>query len=785
MDQHGVHRLSTKDQEFEKKLLATFRIEAEEHIRAISLRLLDLEKSSTDEERMALIETVFREAHSLKGAARAVNASEVESICQAIESAFSALKHNRLSLSPGLFDVLSSSVDMIGAIVFSTDTVGAAQTKRTTEMIQALEELLRDAMPSASVSETNVAGKPAASPPETMVELKPDAKTLQHLPQTQDLGFLETVRISSVKLNSLLLEVEELRAPKVGLGQHLADLRGVGADLAAWARQSTTIRSELRVLRETLNAQDKIRHSGNAEETRKKGRIQIERILALSEREGTGIDLLHRRLIESLGLAEQDQRALADMTASLLEDTRKLSLVPVSSLLEGFPKLLRDLARDRGKQVEILITGDGLEADRRILEGIRDPLIHLLRNCIDHGIETPVERQSKGKSATGTITISIASKDGDKVEILFSDDGSGIDLEKVRRSARATGNNGQSASLSDEDVLSLIFQSGVSTSPMITNLSGRGLGLAIAREKVERLGGRLTVESHPSAGTAFRMVLPLTLATFRGVLVRSGDRLFVIPSNSVERATRVDRYDIKTIQNRETIQHGGETVSLARLRNVLELNGVEEAHDETQKFHLLIVHAANERIALLVDEIVCEQEVLAKPFGQQLARVRNLAGATVLGIGKTVPIVNVHDLMKSAVKSVCVTASQTQPASPARKSILIAEDSITARTLLKNIVESAGYDVKTAVDGLDAYTALRAGSFDLVVSDVEMPRMSGFDLTAKVRADKQLSETPIVLVTALDSREDRERGMDVGANAYIVKSSFDHSDLLQIVRRLA
>ena len=785
MDQHGVHRLSTKDQEFEKKLLATFRIESEEHIRAISLRLLDLEKSSTDEERMALIETVFREAHSLKGAARAVNASEVESICQAIESAFSALKHNRLSLSPGLFDVLSSSVDMIGAIIFSADTVGAAQATRTTEMIQALEEMLRGAMPPASVSEINVAGKPSASPPETMVELKPDAKTIQHLPQIQDLGFMETVRISSVKLNSLLLEVEELRAPKVGLGQHLADLRGVGADLAAWARQSATIRSELRVLRETLKAQDKIRHSGSAEKTREKGRIQIERILALSEREGTGIDLLHRRLIESLSLAEQDQRALADMTASLLEDTRKLSLVPFSSLLEGFPKLLRDLARDRGKQAEMLIRGDGLEADRRILEGLRDPLIHLLRNCIDHGIETPVERQSKGKSATGTITISIASKDGDKVEILFSDDGSGVDLEKVQRSARAMGNNGQSASLSDEDALSLIFQSGVSTSPMITNLSGRGLGLAIAREKVERLGGRLTVESHPSAGTAFRMVLPLTLATFRGVLVRSGDRLFVIPSNSVERATRVDRYDIKTIQNRETIQHGGETVSLARLRNVLELNGVEEVHDETQKFHLLIVHAANERIALLVDEIVCEQEVLAKPFGQQLARVRNLAGATVLGTGKTVPIVNIHDLMKSAVKSVCVTSSQTQPAAPLRKSILIAEDSITARTLLKNIVESAGYDVKTAVDGLDAYTALKSGSFDLVVSDVEMPRMTGFDLTAKVRADKQLSETPIVLVTALDSREDRERGMDVGANAYIVKSSFDHSDLLQIVRRLA
>jgi len=420
------------------------------------------------------------------------------------------------------------------------------------------------------------------------------------------------------------------------------------------------------------------------------------------------------------------------------------------------------------------------------LEEIKDPLVHVLRNCIDHGIEDPSERKRNGKATRGTISVSITPKDGGKVELLLSDDGAGIDVKKIRTAAATLGGGSkeQIQSLRDEDVLPLVFQSGLSTAPIITNLSGRGLGLAIAREKVEKLGGTLAVESRQSAGTSFRIVLPLTLATFRGVLVRSGELLFIVPSSYIERVTRVDRGDIKTIENRETIRFGGEVVSLARFRNLLELNSAGAASDPFDKLHILILRAAGERIAFQVDEILSEQEILAKPFGQQLSRVRNLAGATILATGKTVPIINVYDLMKSAINSDDVVVPVVESVRAGKKSILIAEDSITARALLRNILESGGYDVKTAVDGLDAYTALKAGKFDLVVSDVEMPRMTGFDLTAKIRADKNLSEVPVVLVTALDSREDRERGIDVGANAYVVKSTFDDSDLLQIIQRL-
>ncbi|HTU40496.1 MAG TPA: hybrid sensor histidine kinase/response regulator [Candidatus Aquilonibacter sp.] len=773
--------MSTRDEEFEKKLRATFRVEADEHVRAMSSRLVELEKTSSDEERASLVEIIFREAHSLKGAARAVNAQEIESICQSMESVFSVLKRKGLSFSPGLFDVLHSCVDTIGTIVVSAEVDHVStQTSRTSKLIQALEKILKGALPASNPGMKH-SRKPPAPTSETPAESKEKTGTAKGSPS--EFSPAGVVRVSTAKLNSLLLQVEELRAPKMALGQHLAELRELGGPLATWTQETAAVRSELRTLRETLEGKDKTQKSDDIDESRQKAVSQIIQLSGLLERNSVIVEEVNSNFGGLLRLAEQDHRILAAMMASLLEDARKLSLVPFSSLLEGFPKLVRDLCRDRGKDAELVVAGGEIETDRRILEEIKDPLIHLLRNCIDHGIETSVERERKGKAPKGTIAVSITPKDGDKVEVLLSDDGSGIDVAKIRSAVAAGGGpKEQMASLSDEAVLPFIFQSGVSTSPIITNLSGRGLGLAIAREKVEKLGGTLTVETRHTMGTTFRMVLPLTLATFRGVLVRSGELLFIIPTTYIERVTRVSRGDIKTVENRETIPYGGGALSLARFRDILELNG--NASDPAEKLHVLILRAAGERIAFQVDEILSEQEVLAKPFGEQLSRVRNLAGATILGTGKTVPIVNVHDLIKSAVKSGGTAAPATHPAQAIRKSILIAEDSITARTLLKNIVESAGYAVKTAVDGLDAYTTLKAGDFDLVVSDVEMPRMTGFDLTAKIRADKKLSETPVVLVTALDSREDRERGIDVGANAYIVKSSFDHGDLLKTIQRL-
>ena len=483
---------------------------------------------------------------------------------------------------------------------------------------------------------------------------------------------------------------------------------------------------------------------------------------------------------------ERDGRSIAGMIGGLLDEVMTISMLPFTSLLEIMPKVVRDLAHDRGKEVALMTNGAEIKIDRRILDEMREPLIHLVRNCVDHGIESPEVRMAKKKPPVGTVIIDVVHKEGKSVEVLVSDDGAGIDVAEIGRSAVRLGilSKEEADRMDEPRLLRLIFFSGMTTSPIITDISGRGLGLAIVQERVEKLGGAVFCETTAGKGVSFRILLPLTLATFRGLIVHTEDHQVVVPLTGLDRTLRVKQDDIKTVENKETITLEGQTIPLVPLRAVLELPRREKQGIKTGTVPAIVLGTAEHRIAFTVDDILHEQEVLVKNLGRQLVRVRNITGATVLGTGRVVPVLNVPDLLKSAVKVAVPAEEPLVVEETEKKSILVVEDSITARALLKNILESAGYDVKSAVDGLDAYTMLRVEDFGLVVSDVDMPKMNGFELTTKIRSDKRLAELPVILVTALDSREDRERGIDVGANAYIVKSSFDQSNLLEVIKRL-
>ena len=479
-----------------------------------------------------------------------------------------------------------------------------------------------------------------------------------------------------------------------------------------------------------------------------------------------------------------------------VESMKNILMVPVSTIIEVFPRLVRDLSRSQGKEVELITHGKEIEVDKRILEELKDPLINLLRNCIDHGIMKPEKRVEHKKTSQGTITLTFAVIDGRKLEIRISDDGAGINSDKLISAAVKAGvvSKENVQKLSVQESLALVFKSGITTSPMITDISGRGLGLAIVREKVENLGGKVFVESQPDIGTTFRLVLPLALSTVRGVLVKTAGHFFIIPTGNVERALRINSEEIKTVENRETVLIDQEIILIITLSDVLGLHNRTKVHipqkGETASFphfvQIVVLTQGNYRIGFKVDEIIDEHQILVKKLGRQLKSVRNISGAAVLGSGTVVPVMNVSDLMKSALESIPtkgMTKKETQT-EVKDYNVLVADDSITSRTLIKNILETAGYTVVTAVDGVDAVTKALVGEFDLIVSDVDMPRMNGFELTAKIRKDKKLSEVPVVLVTALESREDREHGIDVGASAYIVKSSFDQSNLLEIIKRL-
>lgn len=776
--------MANKNDDFLKKLLATFKVEADEHLKAISAGLLELEKMPAGERQAEIIEQVFREAHSLKGAARAVNLTEIESVCHALESVFAALKNGQLADSQSLFDLLQEAIDAVGALLSTEGTAASgpaivALTRRLNDALKGMATAREEPVSTTrEVESTPPLTTTASSPVPSSVE--PEAASGIRLPP-QPSGLSETIRVSTAKLGAVMRQTEELLSTKLAANQRTADLREIRITLAAMKKQRVAIQPILRTVERSLKKDGK----GNGGAS---GQQELARLLEYIEAENLLVKSLEGRISAMRKSAEHDYRALAGTVDGQLHGVREMLMLPFTSLFEIFPRFVRELARDQGKEIELAIHGSEIEIDRRILEEMKDPLIHILRNCIDHGIEQPTLRRKKHKAPIGTINVAIAQKDGGKVEIVVVDDGAGIDVEKVLAAAHRLGlaSAKNADKLGEREALALIFQSGVSTSPIITDISGRGLGLAIVREKIERLGGTIEIESHADAGTTFRIVVPLTLAVFRGVLVRAGGQLFVIPLRNVECVVRVAEKDMRTVENRETILFGGQAVSLARLGDVLELPGNNSANEADDSIQAAILGLGLARIAFQVDEVLGEQEVLVKTLGRQLARVRNVAGACVLGTGQVVVVLNVADLMKSAVQQTIAGRAPIaeQPAETQQRSILVVEDSITSRALLKNILESAGYRVTTAVDGIDGYTALKTAAFDLVVSDVEMPRMDGFDLTAKVRSDKQLAGLPVVLVTALESREHREHGIDVGANAYIVKSSFDQSNLLEVIGRL-
>jgi two-component system chemotaxis sensor kinase CheA len=737
--------MAVQGEELLKRLLQTFAIEAEEHLGAISAGLLALEQQPSETRRRELVEATFREVHTLKGAARAVNLVQAVELCHALETIFAILKQSGDELSAELLDLLHESFALVKAILPGGE--GGPEDPRTvqaalmTRLTQAGEQL-----------------RGAPDPDEVPVAAVPTREEAMPAPAfTARPGLMkETIRLPVAKLDAVLLQAEEMAVAKLAVAQQAAEL--------------TVLRTELEELLRS----------------RMRGRLRSVAGLGASLPDADDPEArIYRRLAGKVAgladVAKREARGFGKMLDNLLETTKQLMMVPFSALLDPLPQLVRDLARAQGKEADLSVTGDDLEIDRRIQDEMKDALLHLVRNAMDHGIERGEDRRAKGKPARGRITVAVAQHDSGKAEIVISDDGAGIDAERVLRAARQLGlAEAEDVPANDEGALPLVFRSGLSTSPVLTEVSGRGLGLAIVREKVEKLGGAIAVSSVLGQGTEFRIVLPLVLASFRGILVEAGGMGFVLPTRHVERVARVPVSDIGTIENRETVRLGARTLGLVWLRDILDLPGEADAHATHRQ--IAVLNWAGTAIAFVVDAVLEEREVLMKGLGRQLANVPHLAGATLLPTGGSALILDVPDLMRSAISAKAPV--RVAAATPERKSILVAEDSITARTLIKHVLEAAGYRVKTAVDGADAWMSLGDEKFHLVVSDVEMPKLGGFELTAKIRADPKLAALPVILVTSLGSREDRERGIDAGANAYIVKDSFDQSALLRLVGHL-
>lgn len=779
--------MTDPDGEFRERLLAMFREEADEHLTEISQDLLAIEKALPGDA-PEQIERAYRKTHSLKGAARAVKLREIESVCQNLETVFSAMKKGEFLPDEETFDLFHEALKVARMLLVEEDASRAS----AGEITRRLRMLASEGKSPGPVDITGTARSPEreraeihartmTTPPRETTRLLP-AESSGRSPEGKStpiaLWDTRTVRIASEKLDRLISGSDDLLTTRLFIAHRTRELEEMITRFGIWRWNNALVSSDLHRIRETSFGMKRTELPPDLV-------LPLQRIVEFMEYNREFVTSLQHDLRVHTQDTEIDRSALEASTQTISDLIHDAVLLPIANVLIPFNGLVREYSRNTGKQVDLVIDGGELEMDRRILEALKDPMMHLIHNAIDHGIEYPDIREVKKKPVRGIVRIRIVPLSGSMVNIEVSDDGAGIDPVTIRKIALGRGfiTEKDAASLTDSEIVWLVFRSGLSTSPMITGISGRGLGLAIVEDTATRLGGKVAVTSALNRGTTIRITVPVRLATLRGVVVRSANQMFVLPMQQVRQVMRVRTDAIVTEGNRSSLLFQNEMISTIRLTDALGIPVTIHRRDGKTPVPVIILAYGAGQIACIVDEVVRVQEIVVRPLGTQLRRVKRITGAVILGDGTLALVLDPLELIQESLKGGQKAVRDTGVGIK-EKTVLVVEDSVTSRALLQSIFERAGYQVRTATDGIEAFTIIKQHHFDIVVSDIDMPRMNGFTLTEKIRADERLSHLPVVLVTSLDSPEDQKHGVAVGADAYIVKSSFERSAILEIITRL-
>ncbi|MCP3139912.1 hybrid sensor histidine kinase/response regulator [Pyxidicoccus xibeiensis] len=756
-------------------LLATFLEELEGHVASLNRELLALERETDVARAAERVASLLRTLHSVKGAARAASALLVETACHRMEEVLERLRDERAG-TPELYELCFNTVDAL-------DDAGRRLAARQDLSGSPLEALLpqleraaeRQGPPSgagtaapparpgpaparepAQASTTSPAREPAQAPrtsalaPGSPSRTSPPASgpgpagapspapgptvAPEPAPGVPLLGETLPVRVSAQKLDALLARSGELRVATLRLEGRTEALEGVREALAQ-ARQAVRGTDGERALR---RAETEL--------------AKVSRALAT------------------------DQRVLGSVATGLDDEVRRARTLSFQEGCEGLERATRDVAHGQGRLARLELRGGALELDRSLLQALREPLLHLVRNAVAHGLEAPEERTRLGKPAEGTVTVSARLK-GSRVEVTVEDDGRGLDLPALRERARA---RGLKVPDDDADTARLVFLPGLSTAAQVTEVAGRGVGLDVVRKQVEALRGTVEVTTRPGEGTRFVLDVALTLSTLRVLLVSAGGQTLALASEGVARLVRLAPDEVREVEGRPTWDAGDALVPLASLADVL---GLPPGPPQPRR-SAVVLAAGTARAALVVDEVLSEQEALVRALGPRVRRARHVSAAAVLPDGRLSLLLNPVSLVRAAGGRPATPLFPAAAVRQARRRVLLADDSPTTRALEQSILEGAGYEVVACVDGAEAWERLQAGGADALVLDVEMPRMDGFSLTETVRASPRFSRLPVVLVTARGKPEDQARGLRAGASAYLVKSAFDPTSLLETLRRL-
>lgn len=728
-----------------KDLMAIFKAETEDHLIKLEKGLINLERRPGD---LDLLKDLSREVHTLKGSARAFGLTEIQDIAHQIEDIFEAVKEKKVSFDSYKAEEIFKGLDAI-RILLEGSLNAEKVSPNSPGICKALEApLLR---------------------PEESGRLKPEPDPTLSFGQDRPPPLRwkeEYIRIPLSRVDELLYLVGEVVIQRMNSPAKILQAK--------------------KISKFTREAQKAISNLGELIKKELRGRDG--EILKCVSQCDAMMERLREHTQKLYDQVSSEAFQLDPIIDQLQSKIKRVKMLPLSTIFDGFPRMVRDIALQQGKEVRLEISGEETELDKKVLERIKNSLIHLLRNSIDHGIEEPEDRKRQGKATHGTIRLS-AFNEGDNVVISVEDDGKGIDLEEVKENVLKKGlvSERDLSRMTDQELLNLIFLSGYSTSQKVNELSGRGLGLDIVFKEITGLKGRVMVTTQKHKGTIFKLVLPLSIAIIQVLFVKVKGMIFALPISSVNECLRVDQKEISTIEGRMTFSLRGHIVPLLPLSEVLRIRLPVEEEDKKKPLSWVVVLGdLHQQVGFIVDEIVGEEEVFIKSLGRFLGKVRYVSGAVVMSNGEVIVVLDVEDLLKHSDLSLPVSKIQVESANPNRKKgrILVVEDAFSTRELERSILENKGYQVDTAVDGLDAMSRLATESYDLILSDIEMPRMDGFELCRMVKSNEAYKRIPVVMVTALQKEEDKRRGMEVGAAAYLVKSHFNQANLLEIIERL-
>ena len=757
----------------EFSLIELFRVEAEGQIALLTRHLLDLEASAPD---AAALESMMRAAHSMKGAARIVGLDAAVRVAHALEDCFVAAQRGELVLGREQTDALLQGVDWLTQISrlaeAEIETWTRARDAALTDYLQSLAAIRGGGEGKRPVLVKKASGRsesgdsrpasaaPAAASAPTAISVT-SAPFGSSEPESAD----RVLRVTADKLDRLL-----------GLaGEALVESRRLepfGRSLLRLKRGQRDLARDLARLRERL---------GPGLDDRALALLRGAEARAV-EAEG----LLQTRLEE----IDRHDRASSRLADKIYREARAVRMRPFSDGVRPFARMVRDLARELGKEARLVVTGESTQVDRDILGRLEAPLTHLLRNALDHGLETPEERERSGKPRSGTLRLDARHQAG-QLFVTVSDDGRGIDPARVAEKAVARGltTTELAASMTEPEILEFLFLPGFSLKREVTEISGRGVGLDVVQGLLKEVRGSVRVQAGEGRGASFELRLPVTLSVVRALVVKVAGEPYAVPLSGVARVVRVPRASVASTEGRGHFELEGARVGLASARRVLGLPE-ETAAEAGDSLAVVVLGDHVTRHGLVVDALLGERELVVQPLDPRLGKVPDVAAGAVLEDGTPALFLDTDDLCRSIERMSAQgplgawTGGMAGGAGRRRRRVLVVDDSLTVRELERKLLAARGYEVAVAVDGMEGWNTARRGGFDLVLTDVDMPRLDGIELTKLIKADARLRGTPVMIVSYKDRDEDRRRGLDAGADHYLAKGGFNDDRLFAAVREL-